>query len=131
MLASLRVVVTALLSVLAGWTGRIRLWLTSSPVGKSHRRSSYSQGDLMSENSSDRFTNTGQTTACILDNGPMAAFGKADQAFTLGAMRHHAKELHMCALSTSSLLKLVVQMLLSDRGLSYQEGRAACPSQDR
>lgn len=33
----------------------------------------------MSENSSDRFTNMGQTTTCVLGSSPEAAFVKADQ----------------------------------------------------
>lgn len=100
--------------------------MASSAAEKSHRRSSYFQGDLLPEDSSNRFTIVGQTTTCDLGSGPEAAFGKADQG------RRPLGLLHVCALSTSSLLKLVVQMLLSGSGpYSYQEGSTACPSPDR
>lgn len=100
--------------------------MASSAVEKSHRRSSYFQRDFLPEDSSNRFTNVGQTTTCDLGSGPEAASEKADQG------RRPLGPLHVCAPSTSSLLKLVVQTLLSGSGpYSYQEGSTARPSPDR
>lgn len=74
---------TDLLSVPAGWTGQIKLL---SPAGKSHRRP---------ENSSDRFTNLGQTM-CDLGNGLLRLPSeRLSRMFTLGPCHHTAEELHV------------------------------------
>lgn len=84
----------------------------------------------MSENSSDRFTNMGQTTTCVLGSSPKAAFVKADQGpLPLGPCVTIQRS-STCVLCPPITAEACSTVLLSDRGLSYQEGRAACPSLD-